>query len=553
MAALWILLTVAVSVVAVYRLLQVGKRPANYPPGPPTLPILGNLHLMPKERGHVQFKKWAEEYGPVYSLMLGTKVMIVLSSDKVVKDLLDKRSNIYSSRPEIYVAQLVSGVHKVKDSLRVLLMPHGDRWRAAHRIYHSILNINTAKSMVPYQDLENKQMMAGLLDEPDNFRNHIRRYTHSLTSQMIYGWRSKDLDNPAVVELFHNLHQFSLTMDTTTAALLDMYPPMRQLPDFLLPTRQHAKRLHEIELASHLKQWRQVKRQLKEGTAKSSLCVPLIKAQEKEGFSDEQAAYIAGNLLEAGSDTTAAQLNAFVQAMLIFPDVQRRAQEEIDRVCGDRLPTMDDEPNLPYTRSCVKETNRWMPTAILGISHANTVDDEYMGYKIPKNSTVVLNVWAIHMDEKRHKNPSAFDPSRYLDDPTSSMESAQSRDPARRDQFVFGAGRRICQGMHIADRSMFLGISRLLWGFDINRAHRGGGGDEEEEEVVPDAGDLIEGMLVQPRPFPAKITPRSARRAEVIRREWADCQSLLSDDFQWRETPAGMPMWTYEPADDEKE
>jgi hypothetical protein len=99
-----------------HRLNKIGRRPKDLPPGPPTLPILGNVHLMPKEKGHLQFQKWAEEYGPVYSLMLGTKVMIVLSSDQAIKDLLDKRGNIYSSRPEMYLGQIISG------GFRMLLM-----------------------------------------------------------------------------------------------------------------------------------------------------------------------------------------------------------------------------------------------------------------------------------------------------------------------------------------------------------------------------------------------------------------------------------------------
>lgn len=106
----------AILALVLHKLSKIGRRPADYPPGPPTLPLIGNLHLMPKEKGHLQFQKWAEEYGPVYSLILGTKVMIVLSSDQAIKDLLDKRSNIYSSRPDMYMGQVVSG------SLRMLLM-----------------------------------------------------------------------------------------------------------------------------------------------------------------------------------------------------------------------------------------------------------------------------------------------------------------------------------------------------------------------------------------------------------------------------------------------
>lgn len=62
---------------------------------------------MPLKDAHLQFQKWAKEYGPIYSLILGTKVMIVLSTDQAVKDLLDKKSGIYSSRPDLYIGQTI--------------------------------------------------------------------------------------------------------------------------------------------------------------------------------------------------------------------------------------------------------------------------------------------------------------------------------------------------------------------------------------------------------------------------------------------------------------
>lgn len=98
----------------VFMLATVGKRPKDYPPGPSTLPIIGNLYQMPRKKAHLQFQRWAQEYGPIYSLILGTKVPIVLSSDQAIKDLLDKRGGIYSSRPERYIAQdVISGGRRV--------------------------------------------------------------------------------------------------------------------------------------------------------------------------------------------------------------------------------------------------------------------------------------------------------------------------------------------------------------------------------------------------------------------------------------------------------
>lgn len=123
-------------------------------------------------------------------------------------------------------------------------------------------------------------------------------------------------------------------------------------------------------------------------------------------MSDEQAAYLSGSLLEAGSDTTASTLVGFVQAMLVFPEVQKVAQEEIDRVVGSgRLPTMDDSENLPYIRGCVKESIRWMPTTVMAAPHGVTQDDEYMGYRIPAGATVISNVWYVKLENKAGYNP----------------------------------------------------------------------------------------------------------------------------------------------------
>ena len=120
----------------------------------------------------------------------------------------------------------------------------------------------------------------------------------------------------------------------------------------------------------------------------------MLKAQKADGFSDTQAAYITGSLLEGGSDTTSGTLVGFIHAMMMFPEVQREAQELLDQAVGsDRLPTLDDAADIQYLRAIVKETIRWMPTVPLGAPHSNIEEDFYNGYRIPKGSTVVLNVW----------------------------------------------------------------------------------------------------------------------------------------------------------------
>ena len=80
--------------------------------------------------------------------------------------------------------------------------------------------------------------------------------------------------------------------------------------------------------------------------------------------------------------------------MTAYPEVQRKAQEEIDRVVGsDRLPNIRDREDLPYVNAIAKEVLRWHPVGPLGFPHLSTEEDVYEGYFIPKGSIVIPNIW----------------------------------------------------------------------------------------------------------------------------------------------------------------
>ena len=402
---------------------------------------------------------------------------------------------------------------------------------------HGLLNISAARSYVPYQMLENKQMLYEMLNQPDRFLENIRRYSNALTTTMVFGWRTPTYEDEKMKQLFDGFAEFAAINQTGTAALIDFFPWLRKLPDFVLPAQKKAKELHKHEKALYLGHWLKAKDEFTKGVIQPCFCVGMAEAQKEDGFSDDQAAYISGTLLEAGSDTTSSTLYAFVQAMLLFPESQTKAQREIDSVVGlDRMPTMNDESNLQYVRVCMKESLRWMPTTILGaVPHAVTQDDTYKGYLIPKGAGVMNNTWAINMDPERHPSPRTFDPERYINDYQSLADAAANPDPSKRDQFTFGAGRRICPGIHVAERSLFLGMSRMLWAFDIEPQV-----DERGNKILPDPEKLTQGFVCMPEEFPVIIKPRSKERAEKVVKEWVDAQRecLDPETKQWRRAPA---------------
>ena len=156
------------------------------------------------------------------------------------------------------------------------------------------------------------------------------------------------------------------------AWLVDSLPALKVLPQWMLGNwRTFGQKCFEHDHKIYLSLWENLKSEIKEGKAKDCFCKRFLEADpSKQGLDTLQAAYQAGGLVEAGSETTSAFLNTAILQVAKHPEVQRRAQEEIDRVVGqDRLPGWDDEPNLPYVRGIIKELLRTRPPNKFGINH----------------------------------------------------------------------------------------------------------------------------------------------------------------------------------------
>lgn len=146
------------------------------------------------------------------------------------------------------------------------------------------------------------------------------------------------------------------------------------------------------------------------------------------------------------------------------------------------------------------------------------------------------------MDPDRSPEPRRFNPDRYLGDETTLYQSANG-EPTKRDNFNFGAGRRICQGVHIAERSLFLGMSRILWGFDVKFKL-----DHLGKPIIPDIDDLIGGITVHPRPYQVDIKPKNPQRLQIMRNAIAEAKTQLHEDtIQWKKIPDDMVFGNWKP------
>ncbi|KAL0066309.1 hypothetical protein AAF712_006740 [Marasmius tenuissimus] len=192
------------------------------------------------------------------------------------------------------------------------------------------------------------------------------------------------------------------------------------------------------------------------------------------GYTEQELMHTAGTMYETGTDTTYTALLSFVLAMTLFPEAQHKAQDEIDRVVGQgRLPEFRDRQSLVYVEAVLLEVQRWQPIAPAGVPHYIHVEDEYRGYRIPKNTTVIENIWAILHDEKMYPDPYAFKPERWIKD--------GKINPAIRDiTSGFGFGRRICPGRYLAMSTMYITAASILAAFEISKEV-----DENGEVIEP--------------------------------------------------------------------
>ncbi|KAF7970083.1 hypothetical protein HWV62_25068 [Athelia sp. TMB] len=334
----------------------------------------------------------------------------------------------------------------------------------------------------PIEEYETAKFLQRVAAKPEDLSAHIRRTTGAIILRIAYGYELKYVDgrDPLLDIVDEVMGQFSVG-SLPGAWLVDAMPILRHVPEWF-PGANFKKLARE---------WKQclnnaiempyifTKQQMADGIAPPSFLSNLL-ANESSFTADEakNIKWAAGALYTGGTDTTVSAIYSFFLAMTRFPEVQRKAQAEIDAVVGnDRLPSFSDKPNLPYCDAIIKEVLRWGVVVPL-VVHSTEEEDWHDGKYIPANTLVIPNIWWMLRDPERYPEPEKFDPERYI---AGSGEAVQA-DPR---SFAFGFGRRICPGLNLADASLFISITRSLAVFNIKPVVENGIDVLPEVEIVP--------------------------------------------------------------------
>ncbi|KAK0478633.1 cytochrome P450, partial [Armillaria luteobubalina] len=406
--------------------------------------------------------------GDITSVSILGQRMVVINSIPIAMSLLDKNSLVSSDRPFLAMSGELIGW---KNGLA--LMPYGPRLRNSRRLAHQLFGTNaTMKQFLPMVELETHRFLKRISAKPEELSAHPK--VSAVILQISHGYAIQEENDPFVKLAEETMEQFSLS-SASGGFLVNFIPILRHVPEwfpgagFKRTAREWASTLNEFIERPH----NYVKGEMAAGRARLSLTSSLLES----GVSAEEEydiKWLAGTLYGGGADTTVASVYAFFKAMLLYPEVQAKAQAEIDAVIGDdRLPRFDDRERLQYVNALVLEVLRWHTVAPMAIPHRVTEDIVQSGYSIPKGSLILANVC-----------PNSIPTMWRLD-------------------LVVGGWRVL------ADASVFMSCAMVLAVFDITKYSENGVVLEPDREHTA-------GTISHPTPFKCTIKVRSRKALDLI-------------------------------------
>jgi len=224
------------------------------------------------------------------------------------------------------------------------------------------------------------------------------------------GMRTDSIDHPLIAEGLKMAREF-MNISAPMSNLYDFVPSfMQKLPWSI---KRRGEKLHRDMIEVYGGMIQEIDKNMKAGIETTDcLTKTLLSVRDQEGLDDLDISMLVSAFMVGGVETTASVMQWFTALIPAYPEVQRNAQEELDRVVGrSRLPAVEDEANLPYCHAIIKEVERCFNPIWLGTPHAASQDFEYEGKLIPKGTVVVLNTWTMHHSPDRWENPTEFNVS----------------------------------------------------------------------------------------------------------------------------------------------
>ncbi|TFK34318.1 cytochrome P450 [Crucibulum laeve] len=492
-----------------YRRL-LSRRYLPLPPGPPADPIIGHSAQFLKRNKAITFisSRMFTVHGsrPVIHLKVPGRTIIILNTVEAAINLLDKRSANYSDRSKLPLYDIMGW------NANLGFLPYGKRFQKHRRLFQEYFSRAKCNS---YQSVQLKQarlLVKQLAKNPECCSDALQWFATSIVMHIVYG-RDVISDDDIFVKIVKDAAEGFHSCGSAGNTTVDLLPFLQYMPSWF-PGTYYVKKAHSYKAATkkvHDLPYEIIKSQLGDGVASPSyLSYHIERLYQNDGLEViDDIKGSAATIYTAGGETTWSTLLIFALAMVLHPDCQREAQEEMDRVVGSgRLPEFSDRPSLPYVECLVQEVHRWNSSVPIGIPHRSMEDDTYNGMFIPKGSIVIANTRGISLDESVYLEPYQFYPSRFLPKPQGSGEPYITAH--------FGFGRQVCPGRYLADDKVWIAIASTLAMLSISKAV-----GKDGKEITPDFkfnAHMINASSGSrhPSPFVCNIKPRNEATASTL-------------------------------------
>nr|XP_057914651.1 cytochrome P450 1B1 [Doryrhamphus excisus]XP_057914663.1 cytochrome P450 1B1 [Doryrhamphus excisus] len=454
------LTTLLVSCVTVLLSVQVArwlrKRPGLRVPGPFAWPVVGNAAQL-GGAPHLYFMRLTEKYGDVFQIQLGSRTVVVLNGD-AIKQALVKQGSEFAGRPDFASFRYIS------NGAGFAFTTASDWWKTHRRVAHSTVrmfstgNQTTKTSFEQHILCEFKELLQLFLDKTRE-RRYFRPMTYlvvstaNIMSAVCFGKRYRYEDEEFLQVVGRN-NQFTETVGA--GSIVDVMPWLQFFPNPIKTMFEDFKALNREFSAFILDKVMEHRKSMRSGSIRDmtdALIVALDKLSHQSGLGSEKDLVSAtvADIFGASQDTLSTSLQWIILILVKYPELQLRLQEEVDKVVDrSRLPSIDDQPQLPYVMAFIYEVMRFTSFVPLTIPHSTTTDTSIHGYTIPKNTVVFVNQWSSNHSPGVWTNPETFDPQRFLH-PSGDLNKDRCN-----LVLIFSMGKRRCIGEELSKFHLFL-------------------------------------------------------------------------------------------------
>jgi cytochrome P450 len=431
-------------------------------PGPPGLPLIGNLLQINRTRLHRILEQWSGTYGECFRFRIVGREFLAIANPDAIAAVLRDRPEGFQRTPRLSAIAKEMGFGG-------LFSANGERWQRQRPMVMAGFDPKHTKSYFPAlvkvtQRFARRWQRAAAAGKEIDLQADLMRYTVDVTAGLAFGADINTLESERDVIQSH----LDKVLPALSKRLLAPFPYWRYIT---LPADRALKgHLSELQRAvdGFIAQARgriDADPALREHPANLIEAMIVARDTEGSGVDDGDVSGNALTMLLAGEDTTANTLAWMIYLLSRNPQAMRKARDEVRGVIGAQsLPTQYEQlPALPFVEACAHETMRLKPVAPLNVLQA-VRDTVVAGIEVPAGTLVMCLMRPAAIDERHFPDAQAFDPARWL----AEAAPAKAASSPKRVAMPFGGGPRLCPGRYLAVLEMKMVIGMLFGGFDLD-------------------------------------------------------------------------------------